>query len=141
MAETSVKMRSDLEVQWERDSGIIVKDPVTHRFYRFSLVQASALARLTGLQDYDSIAADVSREQGVEATTEQIEEFVPMVLPVLSDTEGLGQELFHNLIDARAGGFGSLLEEFFRFLVDAVDGDRFHASSGESYNDSYRIIL
>ena len=75
MAEKSVKLRTDLEIRPEKNSGIIVKDPVTRRFYRFPAVQATVLERLTGLEDYDSIAADASREHGLEVTAEQIREF------------------------------------------------------------------
>ena len=60
MAETYGKLRSDLEIRPEQNSGVIVKDPITNRFYRFPAVQASVLNHLDGKQDYDSIAADVS---------------------------------------------------------------------------------
>ena len=135
MAETSAKMRSDLEIHWEQNSGIIVKDPVTRRFYRFSLVQASVLARLTGLQDYDSIAADVSREQGVEATTEQIREFTeklqnlllldhPYCRAKLRNMDGPKRGRIQNLLHIKIGTFNpdsllTRLEDKFRFFFSA----------------------
>ncbi|MBN2319284.1 MAG: efflux RND transporter periplasmic adaptor subunit [Acidobacteria bacterium] len=135
MAETSAKMRSDLEIHWEQNSGIIVKDPVTGRFYRFSLVQASALARLTGLQDYDSIAADVSREQGVEATAEQIKEFTeklqtlllldhPYCWAKLRNIEVARRWSIRNLLHIKIRAFNpdrllTRLEEKFRFFFSA----------------------
>jgi putative peptide zinc metalloprotease protein len=83
MAETPGKLRSDLEIQQEKSSGVIVKDPITHRFYRFSAVQASVLELLNGQQDYDSIAADVSRKHQVEALTGQILEFTAKLRALL----------------------------------------------------------
>ncbi|MBN2243528.1 MAG: efflux RND transporter periplasmic adaptor subunit [Acidobacteria bacterium] len=75
MAEENAKLRSDLEILADENSGVLVKDPVTRRFYRFSSVQASVLELLGGQRDYESIAADVSGKHGVEATAEQIAEF------------------------------------------------------------------
>ena len=60
MEEAYVKLRSDLEIHSESNGGVIVKDPVTHGFYRFTPVQASVLERLDGKQDFRSIAASVS---------------------------------------------------------------------------------
>lgn len=70
-----MKLRSDLEIHTESGSGVIVKDPATNRFYRFSPVQASVLELLDGQRDCTSIATDVSRKHQVEVLPEQIREF------------------------------------------------------------------
>ena len=83
MAEMFVKIRSDLEIQPDQTSGIIVKDPITRRFYRFPAVQASAFELLNGQQDFESIAKSVSRKHQVEALPEQIKEFAAKLQTLL----------------------------------------------------------
>lgn len=83
MAEMFVKIRSDLEIQPDQTSGIIVKDPITRRFYRFPAVQASAFELLNGQQDFESIAKSVSRKHQVEALPEQIKEFAAKLQALL----------------------------------------------------------
>ncbi len=136
MAEKSVKLRTDLEIRPEKNSGIIVKDPVTRRFYRFPPVQASVLEQLTGLEDYDSIAADASRKHGLEVTTEQITEFTvklqelllldhPYCWTKLRDMETAGNGNFRNLMHIKIRAFNpdrllTRLEEKFRFFFSAL---------------------
>jgi putative peptide zinc metalloprotease protein len=69
------KLRSDLEIRAEPDSGVILKDPVTHRFYRFALVQASVLELLNGRMDPSSIASEVSGKHKTTVTEEQVKDF------------------------------------------------------------------
>jgi putative peptide zinc metalloprotease protein len=83
MAEMFAKIRSDLEIQPDQTSGIIVKDPITRRFYRFPAVQASAFELLNGQQDFESIATSVSRKHQVEALPEQIKEFAAKLQTLL----------------------------------------------------------
>jgi putative peptide zinc metalloprotease protein len=70
------KLRSDLEIRAEPNSGVIVKDPITLGFYRFSSVQSSALELLDGCRDLASIAASVSEQHQTPVTEEQLTEFV-----------------------------------------------------------------
>ena len=83
MAETRYKLRSDLEIQPEQNAGVIVKDPLTKRFIRFSPEQASALELFDGQTDCASIAAEVTRKHNVEALPEQIEEFAEKLRALL----------------------------------------------------------
>jgi hypothetical protein len=54
---------------------VIVKDPVTRGFYRFSVVQAAVLSRLDGKQEPGAIANAVSKESGTEVLPSQVEDF------------------------------------------------------------------
>jgi len=75
MEETHGKLRSDLEIQPEDGSGVIVKDPITHRFYRFTPVQASVLDLMDGRRDFASIAHMVSQKHQTDVLEEQLLEF------------------------------------------------------------------
>jgi putative peptide zinc metalloprotease protein len=70
------KLRLDLEILSDPSSGVIVKDPITGQFYRFTLVQASVLARLDGRTDLSVIAEQVSEEHQNTVTEEQLREFM-----------------------------------------------------------------
>jgi multidrug resistance efflux pump len=70
------KLRSDLEIRSEPDSGIIIKDPIARRFYRFTLVQASVLELLQGQIDLAAVASEVSRKHQTPVTEEQLQDFV-----------------------------------------------------------------
>jgi multidrug resistance efflux pump len=83
MAETLTKLRSDLEMRAESTtpgSAVIVKDPVTRRFYRFTPVQAAALRRLDGASDHRAVADAVTAECGTEVTEAQIDDFAGKLL-------------------------------------------------------------
>ncbi len=78
MATTLARLRSDLEFKAESaapDSPIIVKDPITRRFYRFTPVQASVLKQLDGSRDPALIADIVSEKLSATVLTGQVEEF------------------------------------------------------------------
>ena len=75
MEETHEKLRSDLEIHSEADSGVVVKDPITHRFYRFTPVQASVLDLMDGRHDFASIAQIVSQKHQTEVLEEQLRDF------------------------------------------------------------------
>jgi putative peptide zinc metalloprotease protein len=75
MAEAHWKLRSDLEIHIEPDSGIVIKDPITRRFYRFSPVQASVIELFDGRLDLESIARIVSEKHQTEVLEEQLREF------------------------------------------------------------------
>ena len=83
MEEAYVKLRSDLEIHSESNGGVIVKDPVTHGFYRFTPVQASVLEHLDGKQDFRSIAASVSEQHQEEVLEEQLKGFADKLQKLL----------------------------------------------------------
>lgn len=76
MADTLWKLRSDLEIHSEPNSGIILKDPISNGFYRFTPIQASVLEFLNGELDLESIAQKVSQRHQTEIREEQIRDFV-----------------------------------------------------------------
>jgi multidrug resistance efflux pump len=76
MAEVCGKLRSDLDIHPETNSGVIVKDPITNGFYRFSPVQASVLQLLDGHLDLSSIAEIVSRKHQTEVLESQLKDFM-----------------------------------------------------------------
>lgn len=75
MAEACAKLRSDLDIHPEPNSGVIVKDPVTRGFYRFTPVQASVLELMDGRRDLRSIAVVVSRKHQTEVLEDQLKDF------------------------------------------------------------------
>ncbi|MBN1571008.1 MAG: efflux RND transporter periplasmic adaptor subunit [Acidobacteria bacterium] len=75
MAEACAKLRSDLDIRPEPNSGVIVKDPVTRGFYRFTPVQASVLELMDGRRDLHSIAETVSRKHQTEVLEDQLKDF------------------------------------------------------------------
>ena len=98
------KLRSDLEIRPEQNSGVIVKDPLTRRFYRFTPVQASVLELLDGHNEPHAIAAEASRRHGTTVTEEQVKEFIgklrelllldhPYCWAKLGDTAKTGERL------------------------------------------------
>ena len=79
LAETRAKLRSDLEIRPETpdlQSPVIVKDPITQRFYRFTWVQARVLRTLDGLRTPAAIAAMASKECGTLVEPAQVEDFI-----------------------------------------------------------------
>ncbi len=77
-----VKLRSDLEIRSELNSGVIVKDPITRRFYRFTPVQASVLELLNS-HEPAAIAAKASLKHGTDVTEEQVTEFTEKLRALL----------------------------------------------------------
>jgi putative peptide zinc metalloprotease protein len=74
-----VRLRTDLEFREESEglhAPVILKDPVTRRFYRFAPVQGSVLRRLDGSQDLESVARAVSELHQVPVEVHQVCEFV-----------------------------------------------------------------
>ena len=78
MSETCVKIRTDLQIRPESAgpaSPVIVKDPVTRRFYRFTGVQAAVLEAFDGSRDLDTVAREVSARCRTAVEVSQLEEF------------------------------------------------------------------
>jgi putative peptide zinc metalloprotease protein len=79
MTETYAKLRSDLEIRPEspdRDSSVIVKDPISSRFYRFTSVQATVLELLDGNRTPHLIASLASEKHSTAVLDSQVEDFV-----------------------------------------------------------------
>lgn len=110
------KLRSDLEIRSELDSGVIVKDPITRRFYRFAPVQASVLQLLDGQTDPGLIAAEVSQKHQTPVTEDQVRDFVGKLQGLLLldhpfcwtklDTLGKGRRtIFRSLLSIKVHAF------------------------------------
>jgi putative peptide zinc metalloprotease protein len=79
LTDNCAKLRSDLEIHAESSdprSPVIVKDPVTRGFYRFTWVQATVLRGLDGRHDPEEIAAEASRQCQVQVERSQVEDFI-----------------------------------------------------------------
>ncbi len=79
LADTCAKLRSDLEMRAESSdphAPVIVKDPVTHRYYRFTWVQAAVLRGLDGRRDAATLAAAATAECDEKVQQSQVEDFV-----------------------------------------------------------------
>jgi putative peptide zinc metalloprotease protein len=78
MAEHHPKLRTDLEFRAEsdeKDAALIIKDPVTRRFYRFASVQATVLRLLDGSGTCESIAESAARQHQRMVEASQVGEF------------------------------------------------------------------
>jgi putative peptide zinc metalloprotease protein len=116
MEETHVRFRPDLEIHPEANSGIIVKDPITRRFYRFTPVQASVIELLNGRMDLAAVARAVSQKHDTEVLEQQLEEFAgklqalllldsPYSWAKLETASGNGHKAFRNLLSIKIHAF------------------------------------
>jgi putative peptide zinc metalloprotease protein len=79
LTDNCARLRSDLEIRAETTdprSAVIVKDPLTRGFYRFTWVQATVLRGLDGRHAAGEIAAEASRQCQVQVATDQVEDFI-----------------------------------------------------------------
>jgi putative peptide zinc metalloprotease protein len=86
MAESSPRLRSDLEIRSESaspDAAVVLKDPITSRFYRFAPMQAAVLHLLDGTHASGAIAAEIADRFKTEVLESQIEDFVVKVRELL----------------------------------------------------------
>lgn len=132
MATALEKLRTDLEISPEGTSGVIVKDPVTRRFYRFTPVQATVLELLDGSRDLAAIAAEASEKHRTEVLEDQLEDFVGKLRHLLlldhpycwTRLEGVARGSkgsFKNLLSIKLHAFNpdrtlTLLEKRLRFF-------------------------
>jgi multidrug resistance efflux pump len=97
MAELYGKLRSDVELRAEspdKNSPIVLKDPITGRFYRFTSVQGAVLRSLNGDRTLASIAESVSREFDTPVTEAQVRDFSTKLRTfLLLDEEGCWKSL------------------------------------------------
>jgi putative peptide zinc metalloprotease protein len=78
MAEGQTKVRTNLDIRSEtpeKSSAVVVKDPLTGRFYRFTAVQAAVLRSMDGRTPPAGIAAAVSAEYDAPVTEAQVNDF------------------------------------------------------------------
>jgi putative peptide zinc metalloprotease protein len=137
MAEACVQLRSDIEILPEANGGVIVKDPLTHGFYRFTPVQASVLEHLDGQQDLQSIASIVSLKHETEVLEEQLKDFMGKLQALLlldhpycwAKLEGSARKkrhrILHNLLFIKIHAFNpdallGNLEQKLRFCFSPV---------------------
>ena len=70
-------LRSDLIIiaqQYRGDESYIVKDPETHKYFRFKPLEVFIMQEFTGEKDLPALAADL-REQGIPVQTPALERF------------------------------------------------------------------
>lgn len=123
MAETRAKLRSDLEMRPETpdpQSPVIVKDPLTQRFYRFTWVQARVLRGLDGLRAPAAIAAAASEECGTQVEPAQVEEFIVKLEGLLLLDDALSWSRLERTTKRRRRFFDSLLS----IKIHAFNPDR-----------------
>ncbi len=78
MEQEYCRLRSDLEIRRESSdpgSPVIIKDPITRRFYRFTAVQAAVQNLLDGSHSAASVAGIVSSSFQTEVKEEQVQAF------------------------------------------------------------------
>ncbi len=86
MAEIYARLRGDLEIRAESPapgSPVIVKDPITRRFYRFTPVQAAVLNRLDGKTEHGAVAEAVSAECATAVLKNQVDDFAAKLRDLL----------------------------------------------------------
>jgi putative peptide zinc metalloprotease protein len=121
MRETHVKLRSDLEIRSEADSGIILKDPITRRFYRFVPVQASAIRLLDGSLSLEAIARTVAEKLQTEVLESQMEDFVGKLRSLLLLDHPYCWSMLENAAQKKRTAFRSLLSiKIHRFNPDSL---------------------
>jgi putative peptide zinc metalloprotease protein len=120
MTEAHAKLRPDLEMHSEVNSGVIVKDPIVRRFYRFSPVQASALEFMDGQRDLAVIAQAVSQKHQTEVLEEQLKEFVGKLQALLLLDHPYCWARLENAVKGRRGVFHNLLS----IKIHAFNPDR-----------------
>jgi putative peptide zinc metalloprotease protein len=136
MVETNWKLRSDLEIRPESGSGVIVKDPITRRFYRFTPVQAAVLELLNGQLDLVSIAGRVTQKHQTEVLESQLTAFIGKLRELLlldhaycwaklKDWRGNKAGVIRNLLYIKILAFNpddllTKLEKKFRFCYTPV---------------------
>ncbi len=69
------KLRNDLETA-ERTDGLIVKDPVRNKFYRFTGASALVVKALDGEITLEDIPGKLAREAGVQISAAAVRQFV-----------------------------------------------------------------
>jgi putative peptide zinc metalloprotease protein len=123
LTDICAKLRSDLEIRAETSdprSAVIVKDPVTRGFYRFTWVQATVLRGLDGRHDPGEIAAEVSSQCQVKVERDQVEEFITKLQSLVL----LDNALSWSRIEKLTGRKHRLLDSLLSIKIHAFNPDR-----------------
>jgi putative peptide zinc metalloprotease protein len=118
LAETPARLRADLEIRPETSdpkSPVVVKDPVTRRFYRFTWVQATVLRGLDGLKDAGTVAKEASAHCQLQVELSQVEDFIGKLRGLLL------------LDDALSGARLEIIAKQRRRLIDTLLSIKIHA--------------
>src|SRR5690606_32982492 len=107
----------------EIGSSVIVKDPITHGFYRFSPVQASVLQLLDGRLELSKIADIVSGKHQTEVLVSQLKDFMGKLQSLLLLDHPYCWAKLEAQSKSRRRTIRNLLSiKFFAFNPDAVLG-------------------
>ena len=123
LAETLAKLRSDLEIRAEiagPQSPVIVKDPITRGYYRFTWVQAAVLSSLDGTRNAASVAAAVSEQCRTEVAASQVEDFIQKLQSLLLLDSALSWARLENVARRKH----RLLDSLLSIKIHAFNPDR-----------------
>jgi putative peptide zinc metalloprotease protein len=123
LADIRARLRSDLEIRPETtdpQSPVVVKDPLTRRFYRFTWIQASVLAGLDGRHESAAVAEAASARCQIKVEKQQVEDFVQK----LQDLLLLDSEISWARLERLAGRKRRLMESALSIKIHAFDPDR-----------------
>ncbi len=123
MAEACARLRSDLEIRPESSdpqSPVVVKDPVTRRFYRFTWVQACVLHCLDGSNTAAEIAEAASAVCSLQVEQKQVEDFIVRLQQLLLLDSALSWSRLNSLRVSRHRVLDSILS----IKIHAVNPDR-----------------
>jgi multidrug resistance efflux pump len=123
LADIRAKLRADLEIRPETpdpQSSVVVKDPLTQRFYRFTWVQARVLHGLDGLSDPGKIAAAASEQCQVKVEQSQVEDFINKLQGLLL----LDSELSWSRLEKASKRKHRFLENLLSIKIHAFNPDR-----------------
>ncbi len=126
LADSCVKLRSDLEIRPETpesQSHVILKDPLTLRFYRFTWVQAAVLRGLDGRHDAGAVAEAASAQCLVKVERSQVEDFTAKLRGLLLLDDAPTWARLESLAKRRHRILDSLLS----VKIHAVNPDRWLA--------------
>jgi multidrug resistance efflux pump len=124
LADTYAKLRSDLDIRAETPdphAPVIVKDPLTRGFYRFTWVQAQVLLQLDGSREPGVIAEAASTHCQVPVEKSQVEDFVTKLQALLL----LDNALSWSRLEKLAKRKHRLLDSLLSIKIHAYNPDRF----------------
>lgn len=124
------KLRDDLLISRQEASGethIIIKDPLTRRFFRLRAAEYAVARRLDGVTPLEAVARDLQAELDLAVDTETVAQFVEQIRrtglletdrPPLIDRRSLRQRVAGNLLYIRLKAFDP--DRLFDRLLPAV---------------------
>ncbi len=123
MADTCARLRPDLEMRPESPdprASVIVKDPVTRGFFRFTWVQAAVLRGLDGRHSPAAVAEAAAAHCQVEVETGQVQDFIGKLRKLLLLDEGLIWSQLERLAKPKR----PLLRSLLSIKIGSVNPDR-----------------